>query len=66
VAKSFVRLIGQETIQRLKHRFSVASIGPQTSRTLRELGLRVDIEAAASTVPALVEAIVAHFQESRP
>jgi uroporphyrinogen-III synthase len=35
-----------------------ASIGPITSATLRELGLPVDIEAAAFTIPGLVQAIV--------
>ena len=36
-----------------------ASIGPITSATLRELGLRVDIEAKHYTIPGLVAAIVA-------
>ena len=36
-----------------------ASIGPVTSATLRELGLRVDIAAKEFTIPGLVEAIVA-------
>src|SRR5580692_9754639 len=36
---------------------SLASIGPVTSSTLRELGLRVDVEAAEFTIPGLVEAI---------
>jgi uroporphyrinogen-III synthase len=35
----------------------LASIGPVTSSTLRELGLRVDIEAKEFTIPGLVEAI---------
>jgi uroporphyrinogen-III synthase len=37
---------------------SLASIGPVTSSTLRELGLRVDIEAKEFTIPGLVEAIL--------
>jgi uroporphyrinogen-III synthase len=36
-----------------------ASIGPITSATLRELGLRVDIEASKYTIPGLIQAIVA-------
>lgn len=36
----------------------LASIGPVTSSTLRELGLRVDIEAREYTIPGVVEAIV--------
>jgi uroporphyrinogen-III synthase len=37
----------------------LASIGPVTSSTLRELGLRVDIEAKEFTIPGLVAAICA-------
>jgi uroporphyrinogen-III synthase len=36
-----------------------ASIGPITSATLRELGLRADIEAKKYTIPGLIAAIVA-------
>ncbi|MGA8762343.1 MAG: uroporphyrinogen-III synthase [Candidatus Sulfotelmatobacter sp.] len=35
-----------------------ASIGPVTSSTLREMGLRVNIEAKEFTIPGLVKAIV--------
>jgi uroporphyrinogen-III synthase len=35
----------------------LASIGPVTSSTLRELGLPVDIEAADYTIPGLIKAI---------
>lgn len=37
----------------------LASIGPVTSETLRELGLPVDIEARNYTIPGLVQAILA-------
>jgi uroporphyrinogen-III synthase len=37
----------------------LASIGPVTSGTLRELGSPVDIEAREYTIPGLVRAIVA-------
>jgi uroporphyrinogen-III synthase len=36
----------------------LASIGPVTSSTLRELGLPVDIEAKEYTIPGLIKAIV--------
>jgi uroporphyrinogen-III synthase len=36
----------------------LASIGPVTSSTLRELGLPVDIEAKQYTIPGLIHAIV--------
>jgi len=35
----------------------IASIGPITSATARELGLTVDVEANPHTVPGLVAAI---------
>jgi uroporphyrinogen-III synthase len=36
----------------------LASIGPITSSTLRELGLSVDIEATEYTIPGLIKALV--------
>jgi uroporphyrinogen III methyltransferase/synthase len=39
----------------------VASIGPITSRTLRELALPVHVEAAEYTIPGLVHAIASHY-----
>ena len=39
-----------------------ASIGPITSRALRDLGLPPHIEAAESTIPALVTALAARFR----
>jgi uroporphyrinogen-III synthase len=41
-----------------------ASIGPITSRTLRDLNLPPHIEAAEPTIPALVAALVTHFASS--
>jgi uroporphyrinogen-III synthase len=38
-------------------RVKLASIGPVTSSTLRELGLPVDVEAAEYTIPGLIKAI---------
>ena len=40
----------------------IACIGPVTAGTARELGLRVDLEAAEHTVEGLVEALVSHYQ----
>ncbi len=38
----------------------VACIGPITAKTARELGLRVDVEAAEHTIPGLVRAMREH------
>ncbi|MGD9851254.1 MAG: uroporphyrinogen-III C-methyltransferase [Nitrospirales bacterium] len=43
----------------------VACIGPITAQTVEEEGLRVDIIASENTVPALVQAIVAHADSTR-
>ena len=39
----------------------IACIGPVTSATCRELGLRVDLEATEHTVEGLVDALTNHF-----
>jgi len=39
----------------------IAAIGPITAARVRDLGLRVDIEAAEHTIPGLVAAIVSFF-----
>lgn len=50
----FVRLVGTQSLPP-----TVASIGPITSATARELGLTVDIEADPHTIEGLVDAVVA-------
>ena len=54
--RNFVALLSSREASLDGIRF--ASIGPVTSSTLRELGLRVDIAAKEFTIPGLVEAIV--------
>lgn len=39
----------------------IASIGPVTSRTARELGLEVAVEAREYTIPGLVRAVTEHY-----
>jgi uroporphyrinogen III methyltransferase / synthase len=41
----------------------VVSIGPVTSNTARELGLRVDVEADPHTIAGLVDALLARYAE---
>ena len=60
--RNFVALLGRPTARKLGG-VKFASIGPVTSATLRELGLRVDVEAKAYTIPGLVEGIVASRRE---
>lgn len=42
----------------------LASIGPITTRKLKELGLNTEIEAREATIPALVDAISYHFSHA--
>ncbi len=46
----------------LPENLKIASIGPITSRTLKERGLYVDIEAEQHDIPGLVKAIADHFK----
>ena len=57
--KNFVALLGDAYLDRLKH-VKIASIGPITSQTVRELGLNPTIEAETYNVPGLVDAILKH------
>jgi uroporphyrinogen III methyltransferase/synthase len=50
--RSFVELLGTDV-----GRARVASIGPITSATVRELGMQVDVEAKEYTIPGLLQAI---------
>ena len=54
--RNFVSLLGPGRARIETVRF--ASIGPVTSSTLRELGLRVDVEAKKFTIAGLVDAIL--------
>lgn len=54
-AKNMVELLGDE--RELLQHVRIASIGPITSDTVRELGLTVAVEATSSTIPGLVAAI---------
>ena len=57
--KNFVALLGMRAKGPASlERTTLASIGPVTSATLRELGLGVDVEAKQYTIPGLVKAIV--------
>jgi uroporphyrinogen-III synthase len=55
--RNFAVLLGARQTAGLDE-IQLASIGPVTSSTLRELGLRVGIAARKFTIPGLVEAIV--------
>ncbi len=56
-ARNFVALLGARRRADLDE-IQLASIGPVTSSTLRELGLRVHIEAKEFNIPGLIDAIL--------
>jgi uroporphyrinogen III methyltransferase/synthase len=58
---NFVKLMGEEGLREALTGIALASIGPVTSDTVRELGLDVTIEAKKSTIPGLVHAIEKYF-----
>jgi uroporphyrinogen-III synthase len=66
-ARNFVTLLGSARPAKKRplqlEGITLASIGPVTSATLRELKLGVDIEARQYTIPGLLQAIIAN---SRP
>jgi len=56
--RNFVAVAGAEALAGVLAGVKVASIGPITSATARELGIEVTVEASAFTVDGLVEAIL--------
>ncbi|HWI54172.1 MAG TPA: uroporphyrinogen-III C-methyltransferase [Desulfobacteria bacterium] len=59
--KNFIRKLGDRKSEELLNDAVVACIGPITSATARDLGLKVDIEASKYTIDGLVEAILKHY-----
>lgn len=55
--RNLARMLGEDRMLDMLKGVAVASIGPITSRSCRELGLRVDIEPASYTLAALADAI---------
>jgi uroporphyrinogen-III synthase len=52
--RNFIALLGKKP---LLDGIRLASIGPVTSATLRDLGLPVDVEASEYTIPGLIKAL---------
>jgi len=61
--KNFVALLGLKgsALRRELSGIQMSSIGPVTSSTLREMGLRPDVQAKEFTIPGLVAAIRQRF-----
>jgi uroporphyrinogen III methyltransferase / synthase len=63
-ATNFAKLVGEGRLEEVLRGVAIASIGPITSQTLRQLGLTVTIEAEESTMGGLVVAIKRYFPKS--
>lgn len=61
-ANHFVQLAGAERAAEILRSVVVASIGPVTSATLRQLGIDVTIEARESTMAGLAKALGEHLR----
>lgn len=63
--RNFFTLLGRRAARRALSGVVVASIGPITSHTARQLGLRVAVEAKAYTIAGLVRAFERYFRDRR-
>ena len=61
--ENLARVLGENRMLKLLEGVTIASIGPITSRTCRELGLDVHIEPKAYTLAALTEEIISFFHK---
>lgn len=62
--RTFVTLVGEDAAVDLLKRTAVASIGPVTGDVARSLGIDVTIQPERFTIPALADAIAAHFADA--
>jgi uroporphyrinogen-III synthase len=62
IARNFVAMLGPDGREHLAG-VKLASIGPVTSATLRDLGLRAHVEAREYTMPGLAKAMVKSVQQ---
>jgi uroporphyrinogen III methyltransferase/synthase len=63
--RSFVQVYGAEQSADLLRNTAVAAIGPVTGEAAEQLGIPVSIRPATYTIPALVDAIAAHFASAQ-
>ncbi len=61
----FAALVGRERFIALARQAVVAAIGPITAASLGEYGITPQVQPQEYTIPALAEAVAAHFQARR-
>jgi uroporphyrinogen III methyltransferase/synthase len=62
--RNFVRRHGQEAVADLLRSVAIASIGPVTAEAAQQCGITTSIMPEEYTIPALVRAIVQHFEQA--
>ena len=62
--KNFKALLPADQFKKLMQGVTIASIGPITTETAKELDLDVHISAESFTIPGLVEAILQYYHKS--
>ena len=63
--RNFARIYGEEQVADLLKHTVVATIGPGTTEAVAQIGVPVAVEPRVHTIPALVEAIAAHFAPAK-
>lgn len=64
--ENLAAILGENRLLHLLEGVAIASIGPITSKSCRELGLKVDIEPKEYTLAALTEEMVRFFSTGKP
>lgn len=64
--RNFAKAFGEEQAADLLRHTAVAAIGPVTTDAAAALGIGVSIQPETYTIPALVDAIAAHFSSKQP
>lgn len=60
----FAELLKKEELKKLLKGIAIASIGPVTAKTVKERGLKVQIQPKQYTIPGLTQAIAQYFSPS--
>lgn len=63
--KNFTALLPKDRVSELLKNVTLASIGPITSETAKDLGLNIEITAKTYTIPGLCEAILNYYQKEQ-
>ncbi len=63
--RNFAKIYGADQVADLLKNTVVATIGPVTADAARQLGIPVTVQPKTYTIPALVDAIAAHYAPTK-